>query len=260
MVSVEGRNVLLLADAQDKARLGALVSAGDAAVTRVAKMWPAGWRHKVVIVAVRDPRIIETYFPESRGSSNDVSAIATPNYDAVAGWTPTNSTPYDSRSDAEPRSRVILNPRYFNPYKSGNADLLTHEITHVATQGQTGAGAPPWLVEGIAEYTAYRQDWPFAIKLPATLAAQVTKGSVYLPTYDFYDHDVWANYLAGFLTCAYVAHHYGEATLRRYYGRVAATPSVIQSLDGTRRATRKLLGLSTEQLQHQVAVYAASLG
>ena len=260
MVSVEGKNVLLLADAQDKARLGALVSAGDAAVSRVAKMWPDGWRHKVVIVAVRDPRIIETYFPQSRGSSKNVSAIATPNYDAVAGWTPTNSKPYDARSDAEPRSRIILNPRYFNPYKSGNADLLTHEITHVATQGETGAGAPPWLVEGAAEYTAYREDWPFPITLPATLAAQVSKGSVYLPTYDFYDHDVWANYLAGFLTCAYVAHHYGEATLRRYYRRIASTPSAIQTLDRTRHVTRQVLGLSTEQLQRQVALYAASLG
>jgi hypothetical protein len=260
MVSVEGKHVLLLADAQDKARLGALVRAGDAAVSRVAKMWPDGWRHKVVIVAVRDPRIIDTYFPELSGSSNDVSAIAAPNYDAVRGWTPMNSRPYDARSDAQPRSRIILNPRYFNPSESGNADLLTHEITHVATQGQGGAGAPSWLVEGAAEYTAYREDWPFAIKLPRTLAAQVAKGSVYLPTYDFYDHDVSANYLAGFLTCAYVADHYGEATLRRYYNRVAATPSVIQTLDRTRRANRTLLGLSTEQLQHQVAVYAASLG
>ncbi|MDX6234865.1 MAG: hypothetical protein QOH68_3997, partial [Nocardioidaceae bacterium] len=67
MVSVEGKNVLLLADAQDEARLAALVFAGDAAVSRVAKMWPDGWRHKIVIVAVRDPRIINTYFPESRG-------------------------------------------------------------------------------------------------------------------------------------------------------------------------------------------------
>jgi hypothetical protein len=96
--------------------------------------------------------------------------------------------------------------------------------------------------------------------LPATLAAQVTKGSVYLPTYDFYQHDVWANYLAGLLTCEYVAHHYGEATLRRYYRQLAPTTTVIKTLDRTRRVTRKVLGLSTAQLQHQVAVYAASLG
>jgi hypothetical protein len=260
MVSVEGENVLLLADAQDKDRLGALVSAGDAAVARVAKMWPDGWRRKIVIVAVRDPLLIETYFPPLSGSSSEVSAIAAPSYDGVAGWTPTNSTPYDARSDAQPRSRIILNPRYFNPHDSGNANLLTHEITHVATQAQTGAGAPTWLVEGAAEYTAYRELWPFPITLPATLAAQVTKGSVYLPTYTFYEHDVSANYLAGLLACAYVAHHYGEATLRRYYSRLAATPSVIQTLGRTRRVTRKVLGLSTEQLQRRIAIYAASPG
>lgn len=222
-------------------------------------MWPDDWRHKVVIVAVRDPRIIETYFPELSGSSTNVSALAAPNYDEVAGWSPTNSKPYDARPDAAPRSRVIINPRYFDPDNAGNASLLTHEITHVATQAQTGAGAPTWLVEGIANYTAYRELWPFPIKLPATLAAQVTKGSVYLPTYEFYDHHVSANYLVGFLACAYVAHHCGEATLRRYYRRLAATPNVIQTLDRTRRVTRKMLDLSTEQLQREVAIYAASL-
>ena len=176
----------------------------------------------------------------------------------MPGWTPKSSKPYDQRSDAAPRSRVVLNPRYFNPDSSANANLLTHEITHVANQAQTGVGAPLWLVEGAAEYTAYRDPWPFPMKLPATLAAQVRKGSIYLSTYDFYQHDISANYTAGFLACAYIARHYDEAILRRYYRQLAPTTNVIQTLDNTRRVTRKLLGLSTEQLQHQIAIYAAS--
>jgi hypothetical protein len=259
MVSGEGTSVLVLADAKDKARLAALVRVGDAAVARVAQMWPDGWRRKVVIVAVRDPRLFKTYFRTQSLNSDDFEAFAVPNYDQVPGWTPENSTRYDERSDAAPRSRIILNPRYFSPYSSGNASALTHEITHVATQTSTGAGAPGWLVEGAAEYTTYREDWPFAIKLPASLAAQIAKGSVYLPTYDFYDHDIGANYRAGLLACAYVAHHYGEATLRRYYRQLAATPLVTETGDRTRRVTRKVLGLSTEQLQQQVAIYAASI-
>jgi hypothetical protein len=64
-----------------------------------------------------------------------------------------------------------------------------------------------------------------------------------LPTYDFYQHDVSANYTAGFLACAYIARHYDGAILRRYYRQLAPTTNVIQTLDNTRRVTRKLLGL-----------------
>jgi hypothetical protein len=93
-------------------------------------------------VAVRDPRLIKTYFRTQARNANDFAALATPNYDTVPGWTPKSSKPYDQRSDAAPRIRVVLNPRYFNPDSSANANLLTHEITHVANQAQTGVGAP----------------------------------------------------------------------------------------------------------------------
>lgn len=258
MVSREGKSVLVLADAHDKGRLGKLVHAGDAAVARVAKMWPDGWRHKVVIVAVRDPRLIKTYFRTELQNSDDVVAIAARNYDRVLGWTPANSTSYDERPGAKPRSRIILNPLHFNPSSPGNANLLTHEIAHVATQGRTGGGGPEWLVEGAAEYTAYREYWPFRIRLPASLAKQVAKGSVYLPTYDFYQRHASANYLVGFLACAYIANHYGEPTLRRYYRQLAATSRVTETGDNTQRVTRKLLGLSTEQLQRRVAIFTTS--
>jgi hypothetical protein len=256
MVTREGTSVIVLADAKDKARLGALVRVGDAAVARVAKMWPDGWRHKVVIVAVRDPRLIKTYFRTDATNANDFAAVAAPNYDIVPGWTPETSAATTKAPITAPGSRIVLNPRYFSPYSSGNADLLTHEITHVATQAQTAGGGPAWLVEGAAEYTAYREVWPLRFELPASLAEQVAKGSVYLPTYDFYQHDLDANYTVGLLACAYIADHYGEATLRRYYKQLASAPYVTQTTDRTRQVTRKVLGLSTEQLQHKIAIYA----
>src|SRR4051812_19427724 len=46
MVAREGDHVLVLADAEDKGRLGALVRVSDAAVAKVAQMWPDGWRRK----------------------------------------------------------------------------------------------------------------------------------------------------------------------------------------------------------------------
>jgi hypothetical protein len=75
MVTREGEHVLVLADATDKGRLGALVRVSDAAVTKVARMWPTGWRRKVVVVAVRDQRLVETYFRTALQSSDKVAAI-----------------------------------------------------------------------------------------------------------------------------------------------------------------------------------------
>ncbi|MDQ1599116.1 MAG: hypothetical protein QOD68_590 [Actinomycetota bacterium] len=259
MVAREGEHVLVLADAADKGRLAALVRVSDAAVTKVARMWPTGWRRKVVVVAVRDQRLVETYFRTALQSSDKVAAIAVPAFDTVPGWTPEDATTYDQKTKAQVRSRVILNPRYFQPNDKDNAQLLTHEVTHVATQADTMPGAPAWLLEGIADYTAYRDLRPFAVTLPKTLRAQVDAGAVELPTYDFYQHDVAAHYLAGFLACAFVSDRYGEATLRRWYDQLATTPREIQTGAQTQKVTRKVLGLSTSQLSHEVAAYAEGI-
>ncbi len=259
MVAREGDHVLVLADAEDKGRVGALVRVSDAAVSKVARMWPDGWRRKVVVVAVRDQRLIETYFRTELQTSDQVAAIAVPAFDTVPGWTPRDKPSYDDKDDAATRSRVILNPRYFEPGNDDNAVLLTHEVTHVATQTRTLAGAPTWLVEGIADYTAYRTLRPFSVTLPRSLRKEVDAGSVDLPTYDFYQHDVPAHYLVGFLACAFVSDRYGEGTLRRYYRALAATPREYQTTARTQSVTRKVLGLSTVQLQREVAAYGAGV-
>jgi hypothetical protein len=259
MVARKGHHVLVLADAEDKGRLGALVRVSDAAVSAVARMWPDGWRRKVVVVAVRDQQLIETYFRTELQTSDEVAAIAVPAFDTVPGWTPRDETSYDATDDAATRSRVILNPRYFQPGNADNAVLLIHEVTHVATQARTLPGAPTWLVEGIADYTAYRTLRPFSVTLPGSLRKEVEAGSVDLPTYDFYQHDVPAHYLAGFLACAFVSDRYGEGTLRRYYRSLAATPREIQTTARTQSVTKKVLGLSTVALQREVAAYGAGV-
>lgn len=253
----EGRRVLVVADAQDRDRVRSLVRVADRAVRRVGAMWPEGWRRRVVLVAVRDRQLVETYFRTALQSSENVAAIAVPAYDVVPGWSPPAARAEDARNGA--RSRVILNPRYFDPADTGNADLLTHEVTHVATQSRTWNGAPTWLSEGAAEYTAYRYLRPFEVDLPRALAREVRAGSVDLPTYDFYQGDVPAHYLAGFLACAYVADRYGEDTLRRLYGRLGRTAREIETLDRQERVFRDLLGVTPETFSRDLARYARTV-
>lgn len=249
----EGRHALVLADAEDRRRLDRLVAVSDRAVRRVAQMWPSGWRRRVVVVAVRDQTLIETYFRTALQSSENVAAVAVPAFDVVPGW----SEPGSGTAGADvQRSRVILNPRFFDAGDEGNVDLLTHEVAHVATQGRTWAGAPTWLVEGAAEYTAYRHLRPFSVRLPPALRREVAAGSVDLPTYDFYARDVEAHYLAGFLACAYVADRYGEATLRELYGRLARTEREIDTLARQDEVVRQTLGISVARLSREVAEFA----
>lgn len=253
----EGKRVLVLADAEDEARADDLVTVADRAVARVARLWPEGWRRRVVVVAVRDQQLVETYFRTELQSSENVAAIAVPAYGWVPGWSPREAA--EAEGDVGPRSRVILNPRYFDPADETNVDLLTHEVTHVATQARTKAGAPTWLSEGVAEYTAYRHLRPFTVDAPRSLQRQIEAGSVELPTYDFYARDVEAHYLAGFLACAHVADEYGEATLRRLYDRLAGTAREIHTLARQDEVLRDLLGVSTEQFRRDVAAYAATV-
>lgn len=255
IVVKEGRQVLVLADAVDRRRLDGLVRVADRAVARVAAMWPDGWRRRVVVVAVRDQQLIETYFRTELQSSEDVAAIAVPAYGTVPGWSPSSAR----LPEVGARSRVIINPRYFDPADDANANLLTHEVTHVATQQRTRAGSPTWLTEGVAEYTAYRHLRPFAVDLPESLAREVRAGSVGLPTYDFYTRDLPAHYLAGFLASAHVADRYGEATLRRLYDRLARTTSEIETLPRQDEVLRDLLGVSTDRFSRDVAAYAATV-
>ena len=250
-----GRSVLVLADATDEARLDRLVRVGDQAVRRVADFWSDGWRRRVVVVAVQDQHLIETYFRTPGRTSDDVAAIAVPAYDTVPGW----STDGGEDEPLVARSRVILNPRYFDPSDRDNVDLLAHEVTHVATQQRTMPGTPRWLAEGAAEYTAYRYLEPFSIRLPRSLQRQVAAGSVDLPTYDFYQRDVAAHYIAGFLACAYIADEYGDGALRRVYrllGRNVREALVPQAQD---RVFQQVLGVSTDELRRGLADYAGRL-
>lgn len=258
MLAVEGKHVLVLGDAVDDDVLGGFRDAADDAVESVAAMWPTGWRRKVVIVAVRDRRLVETYFRTALADAASVVAIAVPQTDLVAGWSPA-PTPAQRAAFSATGSRVILNARFFQPANDANVDLLTHEITHVATQSDTRAGAPAWLIEGAAEYTAFRTQWPFSLPLPAGLRREVAAGSVYLATSDFYSRRVADHYFAGFLASAYVAVTYGEDTLRRYYRRLGHTDSEIDTLDRMDAVSRSVLHQSTESLQRAVARYARDL-
>jgi hypothetical protein len=200
-----------------------------------------------VVIAVRDRRVLRTYFEGSDQDPEGVAAIAVPVEDEVTGWL--NDA---TRPPREAGSRVILNPDYFDPTDRYNEDLLTHEITHVATQALTGAGTVAWLVEGIAEQTTYRRESGLA-RIPKTLLREARTGSVNLPSYDFYSGDVSTHYTTGWLACRLIAAQYGEAKLHAFYRRAADVQSAAQGELTVRDAFEKVLGISMESFQQDLA-------
>lgn len=255
MVTGRGRHVLVLADASDASSLDKLVKAGDSAVDRVAEMWPTGWRDRAVIVAVRDPQLLETYFKTGEQSSQDVVAIAVRGFDDVAGWSerPAKDVP-------QPPSRVIINPKYFHPTNSGNADTLTHEITHVATLPITAVGTPTWLVEGAAEYTADRgYGVPTSLDLGPGLRREAASGSVSLRTYDFYQGQVGDHYDAAWLACRLIVHDVGEAGLRALYRRLSTVNRVYDAVPAQEAAFPAVLKTSRAHFERTLAPYILSL-
>lgn len=256
IVARKGKHVLVIADAADRDYVAELVELGDAAVKKVAETWPNRWRRRVVISAVRDERLIETHFRTELQSSEDVAAIAIPVLTEVTDWV------NEPRSEPElAGTRVIINPRYFDPDDEFNAHLLTHEIAHVATMADTYEGAPTWLVEGAAEYTASR-DQPALVAggLPASIEKQVEAGSVHLPGYDFYQTDIPANYAVGELACRFIADRYGDAALRKLYLRLGRVEREVFALEEQEKAFQELFGLSTAQFERRLAIYLQGAG
>ena len=219
-----------------------------------------GWRRKVVVVAVRDQRLVETYFRTALQSSDKVAAIAVPAFDTVPGWTPHDATTYDQRTTAKVRSRVILNPRYFQPTNKDNAQLLTHEVTHVATQAAHLAGRAdlaagghrrlhglprPAAVRGHAcRRRCARRSTPGRSSCRRTTSTSTTSRRT-----------TWRDSSPVPSSRTGTARPPCAAGTTGWPRRRARSRPTAQ----TQKVTKKVLGLSTSQLSHEVAAYAAGI-
>lgn len=249
----QGRHSLVLADERDRDHLDDLVRTADEAVERVTCLWPMGWRRKVVVVAVRDQQLLETYFRLPEADSRDVGAITVRAFDDVPGW-----SQRPAPEPAQPPSRVIVNPRYFDPDNAQNLDLLTHEIAHVATLPTVGVGTPEWLVEGIAEYAAYRtydSDELDPVQVSRELRAEAVAGSVALSTTGFYSGAVSDHYTAGWLACRLIEQRVGERGLRTFFARFRSTMRVYDAVPAQEAALQAVLGLSSAEFEQALATY-----
>ncbi|WP_433212080.1 hypothetical protein ACQP00_51800 [Dactylosporangium sp. CS-047395] len=208
-----------------------LLELAETGLRQVAAVRPGGWDGKVLITAVGDRQIFDTYFAESQDRVAQVAAIAVPYYSAVAEWTnrPTYAT-----------TRIVFNPSELSAPKGELQHDLTHEFTHAAMGPVTGPYTPRWVVEGFAEYVAYR-DGRFN---PAGIREAL--GDLALTTFpddkQFYEEP--RNYVTGWLACRMIADTYGQDKLIAFYEgfmRMSEVDSV----------ARDVLGVGRDRLEQQ---------
>lgn len=209
---VTGRSSLVLGHPKSHARLVALAAEADRAVPAVTAVWGSGWARRVVLVVPDDAAELTRLLAEDR----DVSRLA-----AVAtAWSAPGAGPVGQRVLLQPTNFARLGPL-------GRRVVLTHEITHVAARSLTGPTAPTWLVEGFADYVAYRGTAAPVRVAAAELTADVRAGR--LPTglpganrFRGGDGRIAQAYEEGWLACRLIAESGGSVALVRFYRAAAA--------------------------------------
>lgn len=186
----------------------------------VAAVWGAAVRQPVVVIPQAPPGHVA-------GGSDEAAAF-------VSAAPP--------RLLLDPSSWSVLSP-------TGRDVVLRHELTHLATAGTDHADArlPAWLVEGAAEWTAWRAvPWPDERVAPE-LAALVRKGRspAQLPTDAELSPsapDAAAQYSSAWLAVREIVRRAGPAGLVRLVRSLEQQPGrafadVLQAETGDTRAT-----------------------
>jgi hypothetical protein len=218
---VKSARVVAIVSADDATRAKLLLDRSEAGLSKIAKVRPSGWDGKVVLIAVQDQRIFDAYFGDSPERVAKVAAIAVPYYDRVTDW---HETPQYATT------RVVFNPQELSAEDSELSHDLTHEFTHAAMGPVTSAYTPRWIVEGFAEYVAYKG---IAIA-PSALSSALKDSDVsrgFPADGDFYSNS--HNYVTAWVACRMIAEKYGEKKLIAYYESFMRAPSADANAQAT---------------------------
>ncbi|QDP97634.1 hypothetical protein FOE78_18495 [Microlunatus elymi] len=188
------------------------------------------WNGRLVVIIPSSENRLEQLLGVKKGTEAALAAISWP----------------DGSQTAAAPIRIMINSGNLQP-DLGARIVLTHEAVHVATASPTSA-APTWLIEGFADYVAYR-DYPDAQQAAARALLQRVSDSGaprQLPTdRDFTGsaEDLDLVYAQSWLACRYLARRYGSDALFAFYAAVNRSAS--GQIDA---AARTAFGIDQDQL------------
>ena len=186
----------------------------DGAVRAVSEVWGDAWSRQVAVLV---PASVE-----------EMRALVGPGFatGSIAGVAVADRVDPDTRTALG--QRVVLNPDSAGVLSPlALRVLLRHEITHVATRGETVDGAPMWLLEGFADYVGYRRGDVSPRKAAPLLAAQVRESppEALPPDEDFRGAGMELAYQQAWSLNLYLASSLGEPGLVALYKRLARAPA-----------------------------------
>jgi hypothetical protein len=233
---VRSERVVLVLSATDANRAPEMLRMAESGLDHVAAVRHGGWAGKVLITAVQDPRLFTTYFADNPDHVGNVAAIAVPYYAQVPDW---------HAKPSYAATRVVFNPHQFTADPTELAHDLTHEFTHAAMGPATTDYMPLWLVEGFAEYVAYKPE-----QVPGSFVKRSLEGfptGAAPPSANFYGDG--RNYVLGWLACRMIVERYGEAKLLALYEASGSGSA------GSDSAVKQVLGVDTATLDTQYVSY-----
>ncbi len=227
----DGQESLVVGHSGQRVEMDVLAGELAPATASVNELWGTGWAQSALVVVASNASEFAALLRSGSLLSREVAAasVADP---FTHGTQPTGQ-------------RVVFSPdagRRLSP--DGLRTVLRHELTHIATRGDTVDGAPQWMLEGFAEYAAHRaQNHHFADIAP-TLSTRLRTGAAPtdLPADSaFTGPDAAAAYEAAWSACAFVAETYDEPRLVELYRGLAASKQVAATEDAL---LREVLGSS----------------
>lgn len=175
---------------------------------------------RLVLVLPRTAAQAATYLGRDESSLAGLAAVTTTL--AVTGG---------AHRPAGARTRVVINPPAFARLSAlGRRVVLAHEAAHVATRAVTSARTPLWLVEGFADWVAYRSEHVAVDEAAAELLSSVRAGRALrqLPTRAQLVQPGpgrAAAYEGAWLACRLIARRWGASALVDLYRHSGAGQS-----------------------------------
>ena len=207
VTAIRDESVLVLGHPGSESLMRSAYQIAREAIAAVTQVWGTGWSRRVVVLVPRDSDELGQLI-EERGDLSGMAAF-------TSADVPTAGPPVGKR--------VVVNPDAFGQLApSGRQVVLTHEITHVASRDVTSRATPYWLVEGFADYVAYRATGASARQAARELARDVKHGDLpdRLPEWSDFEPGnprLAQAYQEAWLACRLIAERYGAATLVRLY-------------------------------------------
>lgn len=225
----DGQQSLVVGHPAQRIEIDILERELAAATTAVTDVWGQDWAQSALVVVASSPSEFAALVRAGSLLPSEVAAASVA--DPIApGTRPTGQ-------------RVVFGPdtgRRLDP--EGLATLLRHELTHIAARAQTVDGAPLWMLEGFADYTAHHgRGHRFADVAPTVTAhASARDLPQDLPAdSEFSGPDAAFTYEKAWSVCAFVAEKYDQPHLVQLYHRIAAAKQDTTAED---RILREVLG------------------